>query len=111
MGIQGIQLQSLQQGYDSSQHSSASKPDKAENEPDKAVEVCIASTDKVDGEIARLKEKEARLSQRLNLSGESAGQEEMEKELAQVEDELRQKDNDAYRRQNAEFSSGVDVKV
>lgn len=75
-----------------------------------AVEVCIASTDQVDGEIERLKAKEAQLSQRMSGADEIR-RIEMEKQLAQVQNELRQKDNDAYRRKHTEFSSGIDLQV
>ena len=109
MAIQGIQAQLASQMHYSSQGSSAPKSEAAEAVPDKAAEVCIASTDKVDGEIARLKEKESMVAQQLRSSGDPARQDELEEELSRIEAELRQKDNDTYRRQNTEFSSGIDV--
>lgn len=35
----------------------------------------------------------------------------LEQELTQVENELRLKDNDTYRRQHTDFSSGVDIEA
>ena len=80
-------------------------------EPDKAAEVCIASTDKVDGEIERLKAKEAQLSEQLGASDNPAKKGDLERQLAEIQNELRQKDNDTYRRQNTQFTSGIDLQV
>ena len=49
------------------------------------------------------------VAQQLRSSGDPARQDELEEELSRIEAELRQKDNDTYRRQNTEFSSGIDV--
>ena len=57
-------------------------------------------TDNVDKEIEKLRAKRARLQQELNIADESR-KKELEKQLRQVEMELAQKDNDSYRRQNA----------
>ena len=111
MSIQRIQSQHSQQTYYQSQGNTAHKPETKNDSPDNAGDVCIASTDKVDGEIARLKSKESLLAQRLHTSSDSVQQRDLEEELARIENELRQKDNDTYRRQNTEFSSGVDVKA
>lgn len=62
-------------------------------------------TGKADREIKRLKEKRQQLEQQIrSASGDQEKVRELEKKLAQVESELSQKDNDAYRRQNASFS-------
>ncbi len=66
-------------------------------------EKCTCNTDKVDREIKKLKEKADQLEQRLRAAdGEKA--EALEKELARIQTELSQKDNDGYRRSQAEFS-------
>lgn len=66
-------------------------------------EKCTCNTDKVDREIKKLREKAERLEQRLRAAdGEKA--ETLEKELSRVQTELAQKDNDGYRRSQAEFS-------
>lgn len=62
------------------------------------------STDKVDREIERLKRKREELEAQISREADSAKTERLEKELARVERELRQKDNDAYRRQHMVIS-------
>lgn len=65
-------------------------------------EECTTSTDKVDREIQKLKEKKKQLEQEIKASSENEGRiKELKKQLAQVESELSQKDNDTYRKQNA----------
>lgn len=65
---------------------------------------CTGDTSKVDREIRRLKQRRAELRQRLNAETDEAAVRKLERKLAQVEGELRQKDNDAYRRQHTQFS-------
>lgn len=83
-------------------------PEKAENKPspkDKS-ESCTCNTDKVDSELRRLREKREQLEQKLRTAeGENA--ERLEKQLKSIESELALKDNDNYRRQQAEFNSPV----
>ena len=68
-------------------------------------EECTVNTDKADREIEKLKEKKEQLEQQINsASGDEGKVRELEKKLAAVEKELAQKDNDAYRRQNAVIS-------
>ena len=62
------------------------------------------NTDKVDREIEKLKKKQQELEQRLNTEIDEAKIKELEHQLAQVEQELKQKDNDTYRRQNAAYT-------
>lgn len=77
------------------------KPDN----PEKPAEKCTGSTDKVDREIKKLKEKKRELEQQIKLaSGNEKKVKELESKLAQVERELSQKDNDTYRRQHSTFS-------
>ncbi len=62
------------------------------------------STDRVDREIEALRRTREELKQRLGSETDADRIRELEKKLSQVERELRQKDNDAYRRQHAAFS-------
>ena len=62
------------------------------------------NTDKVDREIEKLKKKQQELEQRLNTETDEAKIKELEHQLAQVEQELKQKDNDTYRRQTAAYT-------
>ncbi len=70
---------------------------------DKA-EKCTGNTDRVDREIEKLKRKREELERQIDSETDAAKIEGLKKKLAQVEGELRQKDNDAYRRQHAVFS-------
>lgn len=67
-------------------------------------ERCTVNTDKVDREIKQLKEEKARLEQQLQQGPPPQKEEQLNQKLQQVEEQLRQKDNDAYRRQHAEYS-------
>ena len=69
---------------------------------EKSAERCTTNTDKVDGEIKQLKEKQRRLEQQIrSASGDKKKARELEKKLEQVQSELSRKNNDPYRRQNA----------
>ena len=70
---------------------------------DKA-ERCTGSTDQVDREIERLKKRKETLEQQISSQTDDARRRELERKLAQVERELAQKDNDAYRRRHTVFS-------
>ena len=63
-------------------------------------EVWEGNSDKVDREIEKLKKKQQELEQRLNTETDEAKIKALEQQLAQVESELQQKDNDTYRRQH-----------
>lgn len=67
-----------------------------------------ASTDKADAEIQQLKVKKAQLEQKISSAQNPDA--DLQKQLAQIENELRQKDNDAWRRQHTKFSN-VDIKI
>lgn len=71
--------------------------------PDREAETTTINTDKVDREIENLKKKQQQLKEQLNTADPRKA-EELDRQLAQVEQELRQKDNDAYRRRNAMVS-------
>ena len=70
-------------------------------------EITIASTDEVDSEIENLKNQQKKLSQK--IKNNPAKRAELQQQLAKIEDELRQKDNDTYRRQHTRFSSTIDI--
>ena len=70
---------------------------------DKASQTTTMDTDNVDREIEKLKNKKSQLEQQL-YSADETKKKELEQELRQVEAELAQKNNDAYRRQNAVVS-------
>lgn len=68
-------------------------------------EKCTGSTDQVDREIKKLKEKKKQLEQQIqSAAGDEKKVRELKEKLAQVENELSQKDNDTYRRQHSTFS-------
>lgn len=69
-------------------------------------EKCTGSTDAVDREIRRLREKREKLEAKLHRETDETKREALERQLAQVENELRQKDNDSYRRRHATFTEG-----
>ena len=73
-------------------------------EPGNNVERCTGSTDKVDREIEKLKREKQELEQRLNTETDEARIKDLKTKLAQVERELRQKDNDTDRRQHASYT-------
>lgn len=75
-----------------------------EKTPVKKTEPCTGSTDQVDREIERLKRKRDELKEQISRETDPSKAERLEKMLAQVERELRQKDNDVYRRQHSVFS-------
>lgn len=68
-----------------------------------------ASTDKVDAEIRKIKNQKAQLEQK--IAAEANPNEDLQRQLAQLENELRQKDNDNYRRTHSNFSTPVDIKI
>lgn len=77
--------------------------EKAEEADGKQAEQCTGNTDKVDAEIRKLKKKEAELKQRIARAGSPEEQERLKSELLNVQNELRVKDNDAYRRAHTQF--------
>ena len=65
---------------------------------------CICNTDKVDREIEKLKKRKAELEQQIHSETDEGKRKNLEKERAQIERELSQKDNDAYRRRHAVYT-------
>ena len=76
----------------------------AKGESGRKAETCTTNTDKVDREIEKLKEERDQLEQQIRTTKDPDKAEDLKRQLAQLENELRQKDNDAYRRQNAVIS-------
>lgn len=106
-GINGLSaIQNTTSPY--ANESARTKPQN-EEAPDRPQETTTASTDKVDNEIASLKNEQAKLLKEIGATGDEAKKAELQKELDRVNNELRQKDNDAYRKANTEFTSGVDI--
>lgn len=83
----------------------AAGPEAAGKAPEKEPETVTGNTDKVDREIRKLKEKLASLKQQLARAADNPEeQKKLEKEISSLENELRTKDTDAYRRQHTDFS-------
>lgn len=78
------------------------RPEKAA--PSRKTENCRCDTDEVDQEIEKLKQKQESLERQIGSEPDERARERLEQELARVEVELRQKDNDAYRRQHSTFT-------
>ena len=71
----------------------------------KTVRTGTVDTGKVDAEIRKLKQEKQRIAQALRqAAGDDQDQEALQKRLEAVDSELRVKDTDAYRKQNAEYS-------
>ncbi len=72
--------------------------------PAQKAERCTGDTGAVDREIEQLKQRRAELERQLDAETDGARAQELKRKLAQVEAELRQKDNDGYRRRHTTFS-------
>lgn len=103
---QAIGLYQLKYSQDGSPKISFDNPRKkaADNKEAKQEEKCTGNTDKVEQEIRKLKEEKKQLEQKLHTASDSKKVKELEQQLAKVEQELQQKDNDTYRRQHTVFS-------
>lgn len=62
------------------------------------------NTDKVDKEIEKLKQTQTQLEQKIAAAKEPKEKEKLEAQLAQVNAELKAKDNDTYRQQHMEIT-------
>lgn len=80
------------------------EPARDEYVPREKRELCAVDTGKVDREIQRLKMKRQELEQRLSTEPDGARSRELERQLAQVERALGEKDNDAYRKRHSTFT-------
>ena len=95
--------------FDAPDASDASDGDKGAEGPeksgsDKDGQSCTCNTDKVDREIEKLKKQKQELEQQINRETDKSKIEDLKAKLAQIEKELSQKDNDAYRRQHATYT-------
>ena len=72
-------------------------------EPEDKSETTTCDTGKVDRELENLRKRQEELTQQLRAAAPEQA-EELQRQLDQVNRELAQKDNDAYRRQHAVFS-------
>ena len=72
--------------------------------PGKNEKRCTCNTDKVDREIERLKKQKQELERKISRETDENKAEDLKAKLAQAEKELRQKDNDTYRRQHAVYT-------
>ena len=79
------------------------RPEEEEG-PEKETARCTTDTGQVDREIEALREKEQQLEQRLRDETDERKRDDLERQLAQTKQELRQKDNDTYRRSHAVIS-------
>lgn len=66
---------------------------------------CTVNTDSVDAEIRKLKEEIQEVQQKLQSEDRGDQRKSLEQRLTQLESELQTKDNDAYRKQNASYTS------
>lgn len=85
-----------------SQHEDVTEPEKSGS--DKNEKRCTCNTDKVDREIERLKKQKQELERQISRETDENKAEDLKAKLAQAEKELRQKDNDTYRRQHATYT-------
>ena len=85
---------------DGSQEPDKAAPQKGGKKP----ETCTVNTDQVDREIKKLKEKRKELQQRIQREQDPDKKRQLEKQLSQIESELKRKDNDNYRKQHMKVS-------
>ena len=79
-------------------------PERAAGAPNKPEEKWACDTGKVDREIEKQKKKQQELKQQLGTETDEGRIKELERQLAQTEQELREKDNDTYRKQHSTFT-------
>ena len=100
-GMRSIVFDDPQKKTDGGKAAEKAPDEKAEGKdtPDKKEETVTANTDKVEAEIRKLKEKLEALKQQLARAKDNPDeQKKLESQIAQVENELRIKDTDTYRR-------------
>lgn len=88
---------------DGDKQDAKAKPDLSK-QPDNQAQNCTADTNKVDREIQALKKEAMRLKGELATTHDAQKAKELQKQLAKIQQELQQKDNDTYRRQHTQFS-------
>lgn len=82
----------------------APEHDEPSGEPEEP-EGMRCSTDRVDKEIQAVRARAAALAQQLSAAKDDAERADIQRELDAANRELAQKDNDAYRRQHAQFTA------
>ena len=99
---EGHQIIQADENLETVQEQSEAQP---QDEGEKPIIVkTTGNTDKVDREIEKLKQTQAQLEQKIAAAKEPKDKESLETQLAQVEAELKLKDNDTYRRQHMEIT-------
>lgn len=106
---EGRQIIQVDKGWETAQEQLKAEPQNDSEKPDNDSEKPIivkttGNTDKVDREIKKLKQTQAQLEQKIAAAKEPKEKESLETQLAQVEAELKLKDNDTYRRQHMEIT-------
>lgn len=99
-----LKADELQKADSPKEEKEAEKADKSEKPPQKKTEKCTGNTDKVDREIEKLKKKKKELEQKVATEKDPEKAERLKSQLAQVERELKQKDNDGYRKSHTVFT-------
>lgn len=91
----------------SQQSAAPAKPPSEAGEPE--IMQCTVNTDKVYAKIKKMKEQKQNIQQQLKQAENPEEKATLQKQLANIETELRAKDKGAYRRQNASYtySKGV----
>ncbi len=98
----GRKIIQADKSWETAQEQLKSKPQNESNKPD--IVKTTLNTDKVDKEIEKLKQTQAQLEQKAAAAKEPKEKEKLEAQLAQVNAELKAKDNDTYRRQHVEIT-------
>ena len=101
-------IQSIKSSQNYFAPENVSKSRKNENLPQKT-ETTIISTDRVDNEIESLKAKGLALAKSINNYDDEDTRLHLQDQLKQIQEELRRKDNEIYRRQNSDISLGIDI--
>ena len=106
---EGRQIIQVDKSWETAQDQLKAEPqddsEKPNNEGEKPIIVkTTGNTDKVDREIEKLKQTQAQLEQKIAAAKEPKDKESLETQLAQVEAELKLKDNHTYRRQHMEIT-------
>lgn len=99
---EGHQIIQVDDNLETAQEQTEAQPQDEGEKP--MIVKTTGNTDKVDREIEKLKQTQAQLEQKIAAAKEPKDKESLETQLAQVEAELKLKDNDTYRRQHMEIT-------
>ncbi len=89
---------------DAPQPGKAAEGPEEKRAPEDGEERCTVDTGRVDREIEALKKQKQELERQLKAETDETKARTLQARVAQIEQELSQKDNDTYRRQHAEYS-------